>query len=138
MVWKREKALLRRSSVSRYPDIEMTDKEFKNKQVISNANPQQKDVFWPTVELVNWYSYDSIPLERPGLSSEEYDTSKSYPLMIYYYELNSDNLHNYRSPRPSASIINPIEYASNEYVSFLFQTLGMRLVIRQNLPTIQL
>ena len=39
--------------------------------------------------------------------------------MIYYYELNSDNLHNYRSPRPSASIINPIEYASNDYVVFV-------------------
>ena len=114
-----EKALLRRSSVSRYPDIEITDKEFQNKQVISNANPQQKDVFWPTVELVNWYSYDSIPLEGLVYLPEEYDTSKSYPLMIYYYELNSDNLHNYRSPRPSASIINPIEYASNDYVVFV-------------------
>ena len=121
LIWSEngEKALLRRSSVSRYPNIEIMDKEFKNTQVISNANPQQKNVFWPSVELVNWFSYDSILLEGLVYLPEDYDTSKQYPLMIYYYEMNSDNLHYYRSPKPSASIINPIEYASNDYLVFI-------------------
>ena len=86
---------------------------------ISNANPQQKDVLWHSVELVNWLSYDSIHLAGLVYIPENYDSTKRYPLMVYYYELNSDNLHSYRSPKPSASIINPIEYASNDYLVFV-------------------
>ena len=97
----------------------MVDKNCLIIKQISNANPQQKDVLWPSVELVNWLSYDSIPLEGLVYIPENYDTTKRYPLMVYYYELNSDNLHNYRSPKPSASIINPIEYASNDYLVFV-------------------
>ncbi len=121
LIWSTdgEKALLRKSSVLEYPNIELVDKNFQIIKKISNANPQQKDVIWPSVELVNWYSYDSIPLEGLIYIPENYDTTKRYPLMVYYYELNSDNLHNYRSPKPSASIINPIEYASNDYLVFV-------------------
>ena len=121
LVWSGdgEKALLRKSSVHDYPNVELVDKNCLIIKQISNANPQQKDVLWPSVELVNWLSYDSIPLEGLVYIPENYDTTKRYPLMVYYYELNSDNLHNYRSPKPSASIINPIEYASNDYLVFV-------------------
>jgi dipeptidyl aminopeptidase/acylaminoacyl peptidase len=47
---------------------------------------------------------------------EDYIPSKKYPLLLYYYELNSDNLHNHQAPRPSASTINPLEYASAGYL----------------------
>jgi dipeptidyl aminopeptidase/acylaminoacyl peptidase len=50
---------------------------------------------------------------------ENYDPSQKYPLLFYYYELNSDNLHNYQAPKPSASIINPTEYASGGYLVFV-------------------
>jgi len=121
LVWSEDgkNALLRRSSVSRYPDLEKVDEDFQNPIQISTTNPHQKDVYWPSVELVKWYSYDSVLLEGLVYLPENYDTSTRYPLMIYYYELNSDNLHSYRSPRPSASIINPIEYASNDYLVFI-------------------
>ena len=39
--------------------------------------------------------------------------------MVYFYERNSDYFKRYRSPRPSASIINPVHYASNGYVVFV-------------------
>ena len=121
LIWSAdgEKALLRKSSVFEYPNIELVDKDFQIIKKISNANPQQKNVLWPSVELVNWYSYDSISLEGLIYIPENYDSTKRYPLMVYYYELNSDNLHSYRSPKPSASIINPIEYASNDYLVFV-------------------
>ena len=76
-----EKALLRRSSVSTYPNIEITNKQFQNVKLISNANPQQKEVLWPTVELVKWYSYDSLLLEGLVYLPEGYDSSKQYTLI---------------------------------------------------------
>jgi len=50
---------------------------------------------------------------------ENFDINSSYPLLVYYYELNSDNLHNHSHPRPTASIIHPTEYASAGYVIFI-------------------
>jgi hypothetical protein len=121
LVWSENgaKVLMRKSSVSEYPDIYLTDPGFKSARRISNANPQHKSVYWPSVEHVKWLSYDSIQLEGLVYLPENYESSRKYPLLIYYYELNSDNLHSYRSPRPSASIINPIEYASNDYIVFI-------------------
>ncbi|MBT5437582.1 MAG: hypothetical protein HOK92_00105, partial [Flavobacteriales bacterium] len=59
LVWSGdgEKALLRKSSVQEYPNVEFVDKNYQIIEKISNANPQQKDVLWPSVELVNWLSY---------------------------------------------------------------------------------
>ena len=50
---------------------------------------------------------------------EDFDSSKSYPLLVYYYELSSDRLHYYFAPKPSASTINPLEYASSGYIVFI-------------------
>jgi dipeptidyl aminopeptidase/acylaminoacyl peptidase len=47
------------------------------------------------------------------------DPNKKYPLMVYFYERNSDGLHNYRPPAPSASTINIPLFVSNEYVVFV-------------------
>lgn len=114
-----EKTLLRRSSVQEYPDLYLSDSKFKSFQRLSQINPQQKELKWPTVDLMSWMSYDSIALEGLVYLPESYDTTRKYPMLIYYYELNSDNLHRYRSPRPSASIINPVECASKDYIVFV-------------------
>ena len=111
--------LLRRSSIDEYPDVYLSDSKFAKLQRLSNINPQQDSLYWSSVELVSWMSYDSIPLDGLVYLPESYDTSRQYPMLIYYYELNSDNLHRYRSPRPSASIINPVECASNDYIVFV-------------------
>ena len=114
-----KKTLLRKSSVKEYPDLYLSDSEFKTFERMSQINPQQAELNWSTVELVSWMSYDSLALEGLVYLPESYDSTKAYPLLVYYYELNSDNLHRYRSPRPSASIINPVECASNGYVVFV-------------------
>jgi len=40
-------------------------------------------------------------------------------MIIYYYELNSENIHRHWTPRPTASIVFPTEYASGGYVIFI-------------------
>ena len=107
--------MVRTMSVSRYPEVSILDKDFKNEKIISKTNPQQDDYNWAKVQLVKWKAYDKLPLEGLLYSPENIDSAKKYPLLVYFYELNSDNLHNYSSPRPSASTINPVEYASAGY-----------------------
>lgn len=111
--------LLRKMDVRTYPDLWLVGSDFSKGMQISVANPQQNQYNWATVESVKWKAYDGQVLEGLLYKPENYDPSQKYPLLFYYYELNSDNLHNYQAPKPSASIINPTEYASGGYLVFV-------------------
>jgi dipeptidyl aminopeptidase/acylaminoacyl peptidase len=83
---------------------------------ISKTNPQQSEYNWSTVDLIHWKSYSGIPLEGLLYKPENFDPTKKYPLLVYYYELNGDELHNHYAPKPTASVIHPTEYASAGYL----------------------
>ncbi|MCJ8290735.1 MAG: S9 family peptidase [Crocinitomicaceae bacterium] len=110
--------MLRKMTAIDYPNLFLAD-DFKAVKQISDANPQQKDYNWTTVELINWKSYDGFELEGLLYKPENYDPNKEYPLMVYFYELYSDRLHSHYAPRPTASIIFPTEYASADYFVFI-------------------
>jgi dienelactone hydrolase len=84
---------------------------------ISDANPQQKEYNWGTVELVRWVSSDGVPLKGLLYKPENFDPSKKYPMISYFYESLSQNLHSYIPPN-GRNVINPTHYASNGYLVF--------------------
>lgn len=88
-------------------------------QCISNINPQQSEYNWGHVQLVHWKAFDGTPLDGLLYTPEDMDTSKKYPMMIYFYEKNSETLYNYLDPRPSRSIVNIPFYCSRGYVVFV-------------------
>lgn len=107
-------------SIQDYPDLHVAKLEQGSIPTrLSITNPQQAEYNWATVELVSWTSYDSIPLEGLLYKPENYDPSKKYPLLVYFYEMYSDDLHNHYAPKPTASIIYPTEYASAGYFVFI-------------------
>lgn len=110
---------LRKMTAKDYPDMFLSDDNFALGKQISDANPQQKDYNWTSVELVNWKTYEGLELEGLLYKPENYDASKSYPLMVYFYELYSHQYHQYYAPRPTASIVFPTEYASADYFVFI-------------------
>ena len=85
---------------------------------ISDANPQQKDYAWGTVELVSWHSADGVPLKGLLYKPENFDSTKKYPMVVYHYEQLSQNLHNY-SPPTGRNVINATHYASNGWLVFM-------------------
>ena len=107
--------VLRRMRVDQFPDIEVGGSVSAFKRV-SWANPQQSEYNWASAELIRWKSYQGFELEGIVYKPQNYNPVKKYPLLVYYYELNGDNLHNYRGPAPTASTINPTEYASAGYI----------------------
>ena len=111
--------ILRKMDVASYPEISVLDSSFNDEKIISKTNPQQSEYNWATVDLIKWKAYDGSSLEGLVYKPEDFDQNKKYPLIVYYYELNSDNLHNHNAPRPSASTINPVEYASAGYIVFI-------------------
>ncbi|MDD4145455.1 MAG: prolyl oligopeptidase family serine peptidase, partial [Prolixibacteraceae bacterium] len=50
---------------------------------------------------------------------ENIDSTKKYPLLVYYYERNSENLFRHQHPSPSRSVINKTFYSSNGYIVFV-------------------
>lgn len=110
------RVLVRKSNVADYADVFMLDEGFKNEQRISNTNPQQKDYNWATVELMDYTSRDGEKLQALMYKPENFDANKKYPLLVYFYEMYTDRMHSHYSPRPTASIIYPTEYASAGYM----------------------
>lgn len=109
--------IYQQASLIDYPDVHLADwKKNITPRQISKANPQQSEYNWATVELISWKAYDKTPLEGLLYKPENYDSTKNYPLLVYFYEMYSDDLHNHSSPRPTASIIFPTEYASAGYM----------------------
>ncbi|MCR5709243.1 MAG: prolyl oligopeptidase family serine peptidase [Bacteroidales bacterium] len=100
-------------------NVWMTRDNFKTQQQMSDINPQQRDYNWGTVELVSWTSEDGKPLEGLLFKPENFDPAKKYPVMIYFYERNSETLYNSRVPAPSASTVNIPYFVSNEYLVFV-------------------
>jgi dipeptidyl aminopeptidase/acylaminoacyl peptidase len=106
-------------TVTDYPDLYTHNGDFVSPKRISTSNPQQDQYVWPTVELINWNTSKGIELEGLVYKPEDFDPSKSYPLIIYFYELYSDRLHQHYVPKSTASIVFPTEYTSAGYVVFI-------------------
>jgi dipeptidyl aminopeptidase/acylaminoacyl peptidase len=101
------------------PDLWKSDLTFQQLARLTQANPQQKDYFWGTAELVKWKSSKGAELEGLLYKPENFDPRQKYPLLVYFYERNSDTLHRYIPPAPSASIINISFYVSRGYLVFV-------------------
>jgi dipeptidyl aminopeptidase/acylaminoacyl peptidase len=102
-----------------YPDWYTADPDFKTVTKITNTNPQQAAYQWGNVELVNWLAGDGTPLQGLLYKPDNFDPAKKYPLMVYFYEKNSDNLHSHFSPKPIRSYINFSYFTSNGYIIFV-------------------
>ena len=106
-------------TVSEYPNIHFSSLAFDQEQVVSAMNPQQRAYNWATVDTTSWLSFNGDKLKGLLYKPENFDPSKKYPVMIYFYERNFDTQHRYYMPSPSRSIINRTFYASNGYIVFV-------------------
>ena len=111
--------LFRQSSFEEYPDLWTSDLDFQNARKISEVNPQQKDYLWGTAELVEWVSLDGKPLQGILYKPENFDSTQKYPMLVYFYEKMSHQLHAHRSPRASGASINFPFYVSRGYLIFI-------------------
>ena len=111
--------LWRKSTFSTFPDIWISDMDFGNARRISNANPRQSAYKWGDVRLVDWESFDGENIQGLLYTPEDMEPGRKYPMLVYFYERSSDNLHRHYVPAPSRSIINITWCVSNDYVVFV-------------------
>lgn len=116
----KSRIIIRKMTFQDYPELYSgPSANLSELKKISNTNPQQSEYNWGTVELIKWKSYEGRELEGLLYKPEDFDSTKQYPLLVYYYELYSDKLHSHYIPKPTASIIFPSEYTSAGYVVFI-------------------
>ncbi|HLG06015.1 MAG TPA: prolyl oligopeptidase family serine peptidase, partial [Gemmatimonadales bacterium] len=108
--------MVSRGTFVEFPDL-WTGPALDSLSRISDANPQQKEYQWGTVELVRWTSSDGIPLKGLLYKPENFDSTRKYPLIAYFYESLSQNRHSYIAPN-GRNVINPTHYVSNGYLIF--------------------
>jgi len=111
--------LFKSETFNSYPDYYVPHKNWKDIKRITQANPQQSNYCWGSVEAVSWVSYASDSLEGLMYLPAAYKDDGSFPVLVYYYERNSDNLHRHYAPKPSRSVINFSDYTSRGYGVFV-------------------
>lgn len=101
-----------------FPDLQYVANAKATSVKISNANPQQSEYQWGSIELVEWTSLSGERLSGLLVKPAHFDATKQYPLIVNFYEKLSDELHRHRNPDFHRSQINWTFYASRGYVVF--------------------
>jgi dipeptidyl aminopeptidase/acylaminoacyl peptidase len=83
---------------------------------LSHLNPQQQDYNWGTASLFKWTAYNGQPAEGILYKPEDFDSTKKYPVIMYFYEKLSDVLYWYVPPAPTPSRLNISFFVSRGYL----------------------
>jgi dipeptidyl aminopeptidase/acylaminoacyl peptidase len=102
-----------------FGDLWTSDLRFQGRRRVSDANPQQAQYRWGTAELVSWLSADGIPLQGVLMKPEDFDPTRQYPIVVYFYERWSDGLHTHYAMVPHRSRIAFPMYTSDDYLVFI-------------------
>jgi dienelactone hydrolase len=114
-----DKIVFSHQNFNTYPDIFSMDLATGSTRKITNLNNQFKAFKWGVARQISWQSLQGEPIEGMLFLPEGTHREKSLPLMVYFYERNSHTFHNFRTPAPSASIINISHFVSNGYAVFV-------------------
>ncbi|WP_170067692.1 S9 family peptidase [Neolewinella xylanilytica] len=113
-----ERYLYTRESYTEFPDLRVTDRLGEVGEAISQANPQQQNFDWGTIEEYKWIDHEGRPLRGLLVKPAGFDSTKQYPMLVNFYERSSEGLYRHRTPQPGRSSINYPHYASRGYVIF--------------------
>ncbi len=101
-----------------FPDLWVcTDTSFSRMKKITDVNPQLNDYYWGKMELISYTSTYGDSLMGYYIKPENYDPNKRYPVVIFFYEIMSNDAYKYSNPwnnhLPSAPL-----YSGEDYVMF--------------------
>ncbi len=113
-----DKIVFTRENFRTYPNLLYSNLNFDAPKEISDANPQQQNFQWGSAELYKWTSLSGEDVEGLLIKPDNFDPKKKYPLIVNFYERNSDGLYRHRAPFPHRSTINYSFYVSKGYVIF--------------------
>ncbi len=111
-----DRILFTQETFVEFPDYWVSDTRFRNPRKVTDANPQQAQFAWsPGRVLIDYTDSRGNELQATLALPAGYQPGKRYPMLVYFYELMSDQHHRFSMPvyddRPHMST-----YASNGYL----------------------
>jgi dipeptidyl aminopeptidase/acylaminoacyl peptidase len=104
-------------SYTQSPDLYVST-DLKKEIKLSAINPQQAEYNWGTAELVQWTTPKGYHSKGILYKPENFDPTKKYPLIAYFYEKLSEGLYSYLPPSPTPSRLPISWFVSNGYLVF--------------------
>ncbi|WP_281233998.1 S9 family peptidase [Flavobacterium gelatinilyticum] len=111
--------LFTKESASVFPDLWYANDSFKTQKRLTTVNPQQAEYNWMKTKLLRWKNYDGSEAEGILYVPENYDASKTYPVIVHFYEKHTHEMNHYAMPELSTSNINIPTFVSRGYLVFM-------------------
>ena len=101
-----------------FPNYFVSNTKFESPRQVTDANPQQSEYAWsPGRVLIDYTDARGNKLQGTLALPANYEPGKKYPMLVYFYELMSDQHFRYQAPqyddRPHAAT-----YTSDGYLYF--------------------
>ncbi|MBT8398497.1 MAG: prolyl oligopeptidase family serine peptidase, partial [Gemmatimonadetes bacterium] len=90
--------LFTRQDFETFPDYHLAGLSFADATPITSANPQQAEFNWGRRILFDYETHDGVRLQGTLAIPYDFVDGEKRPMLVNYYEKNSQNLHSYPTP----------------------------------------
>ncbi len=112
LIWRKERFGV-------YPDLYTSTIVFDRIEQLTFIDAEQRAFAWGSVDLVDWITFNGDSAQGLLYYPADFDSTKTYPMLVYFYEKYTDELNRYYMPKPIRSVINFSYYTSNGYFIFI-------------------
>jgi dipeptidyl aminopeptidase/acylaminoacyl peptidase len=117
---KADRFLFTRQTFVEYPDLRISGPNFGESKKVTDANPQQADYLWGKRILFDYRNKDGKRLQGILAVPDDYKAGEKRPMLVTFYEKNSQNLHRYNAPSFLTGMGgSPMEAVSRGYLTML-------------------
>lgn len=100
---KADRLLFTQETFADFPDYFVTDTRFADPRRVTDANPQQSEYKWGHRILFDFKNRTGIRLQGTLAIPDDYKQGQKLPMLVNFYEKNSQNLHVYQAPAYASS-----------------------------------
>jgi dipeptidyl aminopeptidase/acylaminoacyl peptidase len=116
---KADKYIFTRETYTEFPDLRVGT-GFQDGKKITNLNPQQAEYAWGKRVLVDFKNKRGDKLQALLTLPDDYKPGEKRPMLVNFYEKNSQNLHRYTAPSFLGSMGSiPVEAVSKGYITLI-------------------
>jgi dipeptidyl aminopeptidase/acylaminoacyl peptidase len=117
---KAERFLFTRQTFVEFSDLRVSGPGFADSKKITDANPQQKDFLWGHRVLFDFKNKDGVRLQGILAVPDDYKPGEKRPMIVTFYEKNSQNMHVYTPPVYMVSMGRmPTQAVSDGYLTMM-------------------
>ncbi len=117
---KADRYLFTRQTFVEFPDLRVSGAGFTDSKKISDANPQQKEFLWGHRVLFDFKNQGGVRLQGVLTLPDDYKPGEKRPMIVTFYEKNSQNLHVHTPPVYMVSMGRmPTQAVSDGYLTMM-------------------